>query len=176
VDLFHVSEASFFESLHGFIRIPWRYIDHGNLRSEARRRQIRRGAWCDSLKEMRALSWLDLMKGDGANDEAVYGHPPLFRPAVDGWVIPLNYSQTYAKGMQNDVPFLTGNNLDESGVEPQPNIKLVTHVSIAKQKYGALADEFLKLYPASSDHEAGLASNAAARDSSRVSTFLSATE
>jgi carboxylesterase type B len=38
-----------------------------------------------------------------------------------------------------------------------------------------MADEFLKLYPASNDQEAALASNAAARDNSRVSTFLWAT-
>jgi hypothetical protein len=44
-----------------------------------------------------------------------------------------------------------------------------------KQKYGALAEEFLKLHPASSDHEAGPASSAAARDGSRISSFLVAT-
>lgn len=33
-----------------------------------------------SLKELRALKWEQLMKGDDANDEGVYEHPPLFRP------------------------------------------------------------------------------------------------
>lgn len=131
-----------------------------------------------SLKEMRALSWQQLLEGNNANDESVYGKPPppLFRPVVDGWVIPLNYSDTYARGSQNDVPILTGNNLDESGAQPQPAVKLDVLLIAVKQKYGAMADEFLKLYPASSDHEAGLAQNASARDGSRVSTFLWATE
>lgn len=81
-----------------------------------------------SLKELRALSWQKLLEGSNANDEQVkvYGNPPppLFRPVVDGWVIPMNYSQTYARGLQHDVPFLTGNNLDESGAVAQPNVKL----------------------------------------------------
>ena len=129
-----------------------------------------------SLEELRALPWEKLLEGNNANDEDVYGKPPLFRPVVDGCVIPLNYSQTYAKGLQNDVPLLTGNNLDESGAEPQPNVRLEDFLSDAKQKYGAMADEFLELYPASSDSEAGTARNNAARDNSRVSTFLWATE
>ncbi len=127
-----------------------------------------------SLKQLRALSQQKLLEGNDANDESVSGNPPppLFRPVVDGWVLPLNYSQTYAKGSQNDVPFLTGNNLDESGAQPQPNVKLNDFLSTVKQKYGSMADEFLKLYPAASDQQAGLAQNAAARDSSRISTFL----
>ena len=130
----------------------------------------------NSLKELRALKWEQLMNGVDANDEGVYGHPPLFRPTVDGWVIPFGYGETYTKGLQNDVPMLTGNNLDESGAEPQPHISLDTYLNSTKQKYGSMADAFLKLYPASSDHEAGLAGNAEARDGSRVSTFLWATE
>jgi para-nitrobenzyl esterase len=127
-----------------------------------------------SLKELRALSWDQLKDNNNANDEGVQGNPPppLFRPAVDGWVIPFNYSRTYAKGLQNDVPFITGH---EIGSPPQP-VKLDTFQSNAKQKFGALADEFLKLYPASSDQEASLASKAASLDSMRISTFLWAEE
>jgi para-nitrobenzyl esterase len=124
-----------------------------------------------SLKELRALSWDQLKDGNNANDEGVKGGnppPPLFRPAVDGWVIPLNYSQTYAKGLQNDIPFITGH---EIGSPAQP-VKLEAFLGAVKQKYGTMADEFLKLYPASSDQEASLASKAAQLDSMRVSTFL----
>lgn len=39
-----------------------------------------------------------------------------------------------------------------------------------------MADEFLKLYPATSDQEAALAQNTAARDDSRIATFLLATQ
>ena len=125
-----------------------------------------------SLKELRALSWDQLKVGNDANDEAVKGRPPLFRPAVDGWVVPFNYSQTYAKGLQNDVPLITGHNLDEGGAGPQPNIKLEAFLSQVRNKYGAMAGEFLKLYPAASDQEAGPAMNDGARDSARSTLFL----
>jgi carboxylesterase type B len=131
-----------------------------------------------SIKELRALSWQQVLEGSNLNDTAAgngYGGsppPPLFRPVVDGWVVPFNYSQTWSKGLQNDVVFMTGNNLDESGASPQPRITLQEYRLMAKRQYGALADEYLKLYPATSDQAAGAASNAAARDSSRVSTHL----
>lgn len=76
-----------------------------------------------SLKELRALSWDQLKDGNNGNDEEEGG--PLFRPVVDGWVIPLNYKQYYARGLPSDVPVLAGNNLDESGAQPQPNVKLI---------------------------------------------------
>jgi len=154
-----------------------------------------------SLKELRATPWQQLIVGGNVYDEDVdtgsSAKPPLFRPVVDGWVIPLNYSETHARGLQNDVPFIAGNNLDESGAVPEtafahlreqtnthrvgagsphPNVTLEEFLSAAKRKFGPLSGEFLKLYPASTDQEAALANNAAVRDNSRVSTFLWATE
>jgi carboxylesterase type B len=115
----------------------------------------------------------------------------LFRPVVDGWVIPAGYDETYTKGLQNDVDYLTGNNLDESGAIPQSmvaalrtgrrtvrpgsppvNVTLEQHVAAARRKFGPLADEFLRLYPARTDDEAARASSRAARDNSRISTRL----
>ena len=131
-----------------------------------------------SLQELRAASTEQLLEGGNANDEAAgngYGGsppPPLFRPVVDGWVVPLDYSQTWERGLQNDVVLVTGNNRDESGAQLEPRVSLQDYLSSAKRFYGAMADDYLKLYPASSDSEAGEASNAAARDSSRVSTWL----
>jgi para-nitrobenzyl esterase len=154
-----------------------------------------------SLQELRAMPWQKLIVSGNVYDEDVDtgsgAKPPLFRPVVDGWVIPLSYSETYAKGSQNDVPFVAGNNLDESGAVPEtafahlrsqaniakpgagsphPNVTLADFLSAAKRKFGPLSGEFLRLYPASTDQEAALANNAAVRDNSRVSTFLWATE
>ncbi len=125
-----------------------------------------------SLKDLRAMTWGQLKAGSDASDDDTYGKPPLFRPVVDGWVISLNYGQTYARGLQNDVPFMTGNNLDESGAKPRPAVTLEGFRQSVKQKYGPMVDEFWRLCPATSDVEAGRASNAAVRDGSRVSTFL----
>jgi para-nitrobenzyl esterase len=154
-----------------------------------------------SLKELRAMSWRQLIVDGSVYDPNIDtgsgAKPPLFRPAVDGWVIPFNYSETLAKGAQNDVGFIAGNNLDESGAVPETafatlqapgataavrpgmphtSVTLSDLRSATQQKFGLMAGEFLKLYPASTDLQAAQASNTAVRDNSRVSTFLWATQ
>jgi carboxylesterase type B len=134
-----------------------------------------------SLAELRSLPAEVLLEGGNLNDTAVgngWGNsppPPLFRPVIDGWVVPLDYSHTWDQGRQADVLMVTGSNRDESGAQPQPDVKLADYQAYAVKQYGAFAEEYLKLYPAGTDQEAGLASNAAARDSARVSTYLFAT-
>ncbi|KAA9156963.1 carboxylesterase family protein [Amycolatopsis acidicola] len=151
-----------------------------------------------SLAELRELPWRKLIDGHAGLDEAVEtgspAKPPLFRPVVDGWVIPHGYADTYALGEQNDVAYLTGNNLDESGAVPAEtfedyrqakglrpgappvHVTLDAYVRAAHEKFGPMAEEFLMLYPATNDDEAAAASATAVRDNSRVSTFLWGTE
>ena len=146
------------------------------------------------LKTLRAQSWQTIIEGSDAWDEGVEtgspAKPPMFRPVVDGYVVPGAYMQIYQKGAQNDVTFVAGNNSDETAAVPETafdrlranppqirggappvNVTQAGFAAYAKRKFGALSDEFLKLYPSSSDAEAALASNQAARDNSRVSTF-----
>ncbi len=148
-----------------------------------------------SLKDLRALPWQTVIEKSDRPDMAVEtgstAKPPLFRPVVDGWVIPKTYADMLRTGAHNDAFFLTGNNKDETGAVPETaferlraqtgagrggapatNVRLAAYQSNARTKYGAMADEFLRLYPALSDQEAGLAANAAARDANRASTFL----
>ncbi|SEG96115.1 carboxylesterase 2/para-nitrobenzyl esterase [Actinacidiphila yanglinensis] len=153
-----------------------------------------------SLADLRALPWQKLVDGRPAFDTGVdsgsTGKPPLFRPVVDGYVLPHGYSGTYTEGRQNDVAYLAGNNLDESGAVPEstfaeyrvrgaaaPNagappihVTLDAFVAAARHKFGPMAEEFLRLYPAGSDDEAARASNTAVRDNSRISTYLWGTE
>ena len=76
-----------------------------------------------SLKELRALPWQKLLVDASAFDADVFtgssAKPPLFRPVVDGWVIPYSYSETYARGAQNAVAVIAGNNRDETGAVPE---------------------------------------------------------
>ncbi|MFJ7299189.1 carboxylesterase/lipase family protein [Streptomyces sp. NPDC099088] len=148
-----------------------------------------------SVRELRGLHWRKLVDGhhpvDAEVDTGGAAAPPLFRPVLDRWVLPAGYDETYTKGLQNDVDYLTGNNLDESGAVPQGlvaalrcgrrtvrpgappvNVTLEHHVTSARRKFGRFADEFLRLYPAGTDDEAARASSRAARDNSRVSTCL----
>ncbi|PXA93700.1 carboxylesterase [Caulobacter sp. D5] len=152
-----------------------------------------------TVEALRAMPWRDLIEGSDAVEVAVEtgstGKPPLFRPVLDGWVIPSTYGAALAKGAFNDVVVVTGNNRDETGAvpvtafaalrarsgppragTPQVNVTLAAYVQAARAKYGAMADAFLRLYPASTDDEAALASNAAAYDNNRVSTYLWAAE
>jgi para-nitrobenzyl esterase len=152
-----------------------------------------------SLAALRQVPWQKLLEGSGVADESVDtgtpAKPPLFRPAIDGWVVPRTYSETLAAGSQNAVFYLAGNNLDESGAVPETafdglranpgtrragmpntNVTLAGYESWARGKFGALAGEFLRLYPAATDMGASRASNIAVRDNSRISTWLWAKE
>jgi para-nitrobenzyl esterase len=149
------------------------------------------------VENLRKKPWREFLAGTDAPDIDVHtgsdARPPLFRPVVDGWVIPRNFADTFAKRAHNAVPFVTGNNLDEGGAAPEtafamlrssgtrsairigspnPRVTLADFVSAARFKFGPMADEFLKLYPATTDDEAARASNNAIRDNSRISTYL----
>jgi para-nitrobenzyl esterase len=115
-----------------------------------------------SLADLRKLTWQQLSEGQQGSWSVV----------VDGYVQPAPAGEIIAQGRQNDVPTLTGSTADESGASPHPAVTLDAFQKQARTRYGDLADEFLKLYPATTDAEAAAAQNAAARDSARVSTWL----
>ncbi|MFD4711910.1 carboxylesterase/lipase family protein [Streptomyces sp. NPDC058430] len=150
-----------------------------------------------TLQRLRTLPWPRLVEGnasavDSAIDTGGPAKPPLFRPVIDGWVIPNGYKETYLKGLQNDVGYLAGSNLDESGAIPESafaahrtakkriwrpgappvHVTRKDYVAASRQKFGAMAEEFLRLYPAHTDDEAAHAHCAAVRDNARVSTWL----
>ncbi len=70
------------------------------------------------------------------------------------------------------MPTLTGSNKDKGGASPHPDVTLEQYRKLATTRYEESAEEFLKLYPAKTDEEAAIAQNNAARDASRVSTYL----
>jgi para-nitrobenzyl esterase len=155
-----------------------------------------------SVKELRALPWQDLViKGMGADDSVETGSnnkPPPFRPVIDGYVLPKNYEQTFAAHSLNNVTALAGNNRDETGASPEPGaipapapaagadaargaggppgggrgMTVQSYEAAARRRFGPLANEYLKQYPATTDEQAALAASEAARDNSRISTWL----
>ena len=73
-------------------------------------------------------------------------------PIVDGYVIPEPMIDIFSKGKQNDIPLILGWNEDEGfGGPPQPANVFREQV---KQRFGEKADEFLELFPLSTDEEA----------------------
>lgn len=147
-----------------------------------------------SLAELRAKPWQDLVVAgtevETSVDTGTDAKPPLFRPVVDGWVLPRNYGETFASRSQNDVAIIAGEDRDESGAVPENtfaarraeanynsnrvhlNLTVKDFVAASKRKFGPMTDEFLKLYPASNDDEAAMMNNESVRDRGRVSTYL----
>ena len=108
-----------------------------------------------SLAELRAKSAEDLLK-NGRGPAGII---------VDGWYVPEDLSATFAKGKENDVDVLVGSNRDEGTFFARgPGATAAQFESRAKQRFGDLADNFLKVYPVSTDAEAAAASLAGTRD------------
>jgi para-nitrobenzyl esterase len=107
-----------------------------------------------SFAELRAKSAEELLKnGRGTG------------PIVDGWFIPADLSAVYAQGRQNDVDVLVGSNQDEGTFFARAGgTNAGQFVKQAQQRFGPLADAFLKLYPARSDAEAESSQLASFRD------------
>ena len=150
-----------------------------------------------SLKNLRALPWQRLLQRTNEPDLDVYtgstAKPPIFRPDIDGWVLPRDYSQTFAARAQNQVEYAAGNNLDEGGARPPsswawlrshpprsdvnlgspiPIVTLAAYRRAAWRKFGRNAPEFFKLYPAATDDQAAREENLAIHDNSQISTYL----
>ena len=107
----------------------------------------------DSIAALRAKPAEELLKASGPAS-----------PTVDGWLFPENIYAIFAKGKQNDVPLLIGSNADEGTAFAPPSVKADSFRQTAQTRFGAQADAFLKLYPATSDEEAKASQNASFRD------------
>ena len=81
---------------------------------------------------------------------------------VDGWIVPEDESLTFAQGRQQRVDVLVGSNKDEGTFAG--NTTAAAWTNRVRQRWGDLADDCLKLYPAGSDEEATRSSQTAFRD------------
>jgi len=131
-----------------------------------------------TVDELRDLPTAALITGMDEVDPRVAAQPgpPLFRPVVDGWVLPLSYWDALRTGAVNDVTVIGGNNRDESGVLLGRTITLPDYRTFAARTFGDLADELLQLFPAEDDAGATAAYNDVVRTGMRVSSYLWAQE
>ena len=127
-----------------------------------------------SIKDLRAMSWQDLTKPVAAPTGGRGGGGGGFGPIVDGYLLQATVAESAAQGKLNDVAILTGVNAGELGGinSSTAPITVESFKTQAQRRYGADTDEFLKLYPASSDAEATAAQNQSARDQALVSMYL----
>lgn len=93
---------------------------------------------------------------------AAFASDPLFATywaltPIDGWVLPAQPSEIFARGEQADVPMLLGTNADEGTVFVDYYFPQEWHATAAayegfvRATYGENADAVLELYPAEGD-------------------------
>jgi para-nitrobenzyl esterase len=101
-----------------------------------------------SIAELRAKPAEDVLDTAAKNAAAVV----VSRTAtLDGYVLPANAAELFAKGQQNDIPLLAGSNADEgtlfaNRVQPPPTPDMFTEQ--VRKLFGPQADAVLKVYPA----------------------------
>ena len=107
-----------------------------------------------NLAALRALPAADLLKfSQGA------------KLIVDGWYIPEDLSSIFAGGKQNPVDILVGSNRDEGTFFVRPGSSTQQeYLAQTHERFGDLADGYLKLHPAASDAEAETSRLAGVRD------------
>jgi para-nitrobenzyl esterase len=134
----------------------WMGLGAGKMRTLAQAEtQGKTAAGTHTLAELRAISTQEI----GQNLRGVQAGI-----IVDGWLVSEDESITYGKGKQNDVDILIGSNRDEGTFFGSGNVTVEQAKSRAAQTFGDLAAEFLQLYPAGSDAEAGASGLARSRD------------
>jgi len=114
------------------------------------------GATRDVLKTLRAKPADEVLKSTASSYDA--------SAIVDGWVLPQDVETIYAQGMQNDVPTIVGNTADELTTWIPPVKSAALFVAGARQRYGDMAGQLLKVYPADTDAQAIEAAYASVRD------------
>jgi len=119
------------------------------------------------IAALRAISWQELVGGTRT------GNSSNFRPVVDGWVLPDTVENIFTQGRQNDVPTLTGMTADEgSAAQDYGTIPTATFQKQVEQRFGEFSDGFLKLYPFTTDQQAGEVEKTSAREQGMISMHL----
>ncbi len=101
-----------------------------------------------SMAELRAKPAEDVLDAAAKNAAAV---GTVRGPILEGYVLPANAAELFAKGQQNDVPLLAGSNMDEgtlfaNRVQPQPTPG--SFLDQVRTFFGSHAEAVLKIYPA----------------------------
>jgi len=101
-----------------------------------------------SIADLRKLSADEIQKL--SNNQAA----GRFGVTMDGYVLPTNIMEYFQNGKHNQVPIMTGWVTGDGGLMGAPKTNVEDYKKEAQNKYGAKADEFLSIFPASTDEEA----------------------
>jgi para-nitrobenzyl esterase len=116
--------------------------------NEARGEALGASIGASSLDELRTLP-AELLRARSAETGIA------FRPSVDGWVVPDQVPDVYARGEQVDVPLLTGITADEDSFHADYGTLGVDRFrALIRERFAEQATELLALYPVASDADA----------------------
>ncbi|KAJ6022112.1 carboxylesterase [Penicillium herquei] len=134
-----------------------------------------------SIAEARAVSMSTLIEYSALDDTIFDGtqlqnvknfiEPPLWRPVLDGYVLPYTYWEALLNNRHANVPILAGDNKDETGATPDPGYSVSSYKGNYSDMYANLSSKFFDLYPADTYYEANNQSNQMWRDLSRTSMW-----
>nr|WP_246448493.1 carboxylesterase family protein [Novosphingobium flavum] len=173
--------------------------DHGTRsqtmkEAEASGEQFMQLAGVKTAAELRRLPWEKIFDAFARSFKpgplTGFANEMPWTYVIDGYIVPHNYTDTYAAHAQVDADALTGENRDENGAAADTAFALVAagkatapryttallprseYLAFVHQRYGVMADEYLKLYPADTDQQGFETANAASRDSGQLSSFM----
>ena len=111
-----------------------------------------------SLDELRALG-AEQLRDEAVNSQLV------FRPSVDGWVVPDQVQHVYARKLQIDVPLLTGLTADEESSQASyGSLDAQALRELLEKRFPAQASRLAERYSASSLAEANERQKQLSRD------------
>ncbi len=126
--------------------LPFPTLAVAEARGEAFARDVLRKP---SLADLRAMSAADILKAvEGQKAPGIH-----FGADVDGMFLPYSVPAIYAAGKQAHIPLLAGWNRDEGGFPKEP-VTMESYREAAQTTWGPHADEFLKVYGATTPEEA----------------------
>ncbi|CAN8095990.1 unnamed protein product [Discula destructiva] len=103
-------------------------------------------------------------------------NPLIFKPVLDGYVLPEKYMDSLLQGPPNDVPLITGGTHDENGASPLNNYNASYVNEVMGLKWGNLSAEYFSLYPTGNTSASATAQfNLATLDLGTVSQWMYAT-
>lgn len=109
-----------------------------------------------SIAELRTKSVDDLLIGsqDRVEGDDIWwvtalsaNYPLIFKPVLDGYVLPEKYIDQALAGPANDKPLITGGTRDENGASPTNNFTVDDINYWQSLRFGNLSDTYFSLYP-----------------------------
>jgi para-nitrobenzyl esterase len=104
-------------------------------------------AGATSIAELRKMSASDLQQI--SQDKEVAG----FGTTLDGYVLPSDLRAYFKKGAQNQTPVMTGWVTGDGSLSNDSDTTVEAYTKMAASRYGKDADQFLSVFPASTNEE-----------------------